>query len=735
MAAITKEDYLRALPISASMFCVFFNLYIVFPFLPFMAKDFVDRPRQELGYFVGFLGSSFSLGDMFGSLIWGYVADRQGRRPVMITTTAISIGLIILFGCAQNFYWAVLSRFTWGFFSSVTGVAKTILAEISSDENRTQLFSLIMIMNGVARLIGPTVGGLLYNPAEKYPGSAVDVKLFRTLPYLLPCLVSASLSVINLIASVLFLKETLKKPGRATATSTKEDDFVSGVVDQDGIEALDVDSGGGDCNIEVNPMLPLMEQGKKEIEESVSIPHSQGHAAQIPNGSAATSVFAMNEDEERLLPEQAGSFALRPRRDGHQIYQRLSETGVLPSAKKRNAFGCLGYVKRYFSAYRLLRDQKIRTAILSYVILALISIVHTETIPLLVINDHKHGGLCFNSSEIGIVYGAVGVVQLFTQLAIYPVTARRFGLRGVYRRGVCLFSVIFVLFPWTSTIFGSLDPTVLPYPGPPSENHTTDMPQVPRQLTNSTLSPITSIENLTFSDVWPWGTIPQAFNSTEQPLAYETNISSPQFTYPPTTRRWIYGSDSYDKPSPTAPQPLNDTCIIYRHENETGSDEISACVRSSDDNETSSAGAFSQIGCIPWWVWPALSLIMAALSNTLIFAFTSIIIMVNNSCAADIRSRVNGISQQLAAIVRFLGPMIGIVFAASASSDLPFPLNYHLTFWLTSLLGVGAVIFSRRLPESIERQSVSTDGSAENSLAQVEENSLSCHDEEDESAM
>ena len=65
-----RQTYVRALPLLSSTFCFFFSLYIVFPFLPFMVKDFVDRPRQELGYFVGFLASSYSLGEMFGSVFW-----------------------------------------------------------------------------------------------------------------------------------------------------------------------------------------------------------------------------------------------------------------------------------------------------------------------------------------------------------------------------------------------------------------------------------------------------------------------------------------------------------------------------------------------------------------------------------------------------------------------------------------------------------------------------------------
>lgn len=55
------------------------------------------------------------------------------------------------------------------------------------------------------------VGGLLSNPAEKYPTVFGEDGLFGHFPYLLPCLISVSLSIVGISSGYFYLEETLKK--------------------------------------------------------------------------------------------------------------------------------------------------------------------------------------------------------------------------------------------------------------------------------------------------------------------------------------------------------------------------------------------------------------------------------------------------------------------------------------------------------------------------------------------
>jgi hypothetical protein len=59
----------------------------------------------------------------------------------------------------------------------------------------------------VGASLGPALGGLLANPAERYPYVFGDIELFREYKYLLPCFVAGLFPVIGAGTGWLFLKE------------------------------------------------------------------------------------------------------------------------------------------------------------------------------------------------------------------------------------------------------------------------------------------------------------------------------------------------------------------------------------------------------------------------------------------------------------------------------------------------------------------------------------------------
>ena len=68
---------------------------------------------------------------------------------------------------------------------------------------------------------------------------------------------------------------------------------------------------------------------------------------------------------------------------------------------------------------------------------------------------------------------------------------------------------------------------------------------------------------------------------------------------------------------------------------------------------------------------------------------------------------VNGIGQSFAAIGRFLGPSIGSTcFAWSQNAQLPWPCNFHLTFYTIGLCFLLSWCAARTLPVSIEKAKV-----------------------------
>ncbi|RVX04876.1 Protein zinc induced facilitator-like 1 [Vitis vinifera] len=91
--------------------CAALPISSLFPFLYFMIRDFhIAKREEDIGFYAGYVGSSFMFGRALTSVIWGMVADRYGRKPVI---TAGLIALIIfntLFGLSTNVWMALSTR-------------------------------------------------------------------------------------------------------------------------------------------------------------------------------------------------------------------------------------------------------------------------------------------------------------------------------------------------------------------------------------------------------------------------------------------------------------------------------------------------------------------------------------------------------------------------------------------------------------------------------------------------
>lgn len=83
----------------------------LFPFLYFMIRDFhIVQTEEDIGYYAGYIGSSFMLGRALTSVLWGIIADWYGRKPVIIFGT-FAVVLNTLFGISSDIW---RRDFCWG---------------------------------------------------------------------------------------------------------------------------------------------------------------------------------------------------------------------------------------------------------------------------------------------------------------------------------------------------------------------------------------------------------------------------------------------------------------------------------------------------------------------------------------------------------------------------------------------------------------------------------------------
>ncbi|XP_074310751.1 protein ZINC INDUCED FACILITATOR-LIKE 1-like [Silene latifolia] len=190
----------NALPISS-----------LFPFLYFMVRDFhIAKEEADVGYYAGFVGCSFMLGRALTSVLWGMIADRYGRKPVIIFGTASLVVFNTLFGLSTNFWMAITTRFLLGSFNGLLGPVKAYISEICREEHQATGMSVITTAWGIGLVIGPALGGLLAQPAEKYPGIFSEDSLFGRFPYFLPCLITSIFAALVTVGAF-WLPESLHK--------------------------------------------------------------------------------------------------------------------------------------------------------------------------------------------------------------------------------------------------------------------------------------------------------------------------------------------------------------------------------------------------------------------------------------------------------------------------------------------------------------------------------------------
>ncbi|MCD7465543.1 Protein ZINC INDUCED FACILITATOR-LIKE 1 [Datura stramonium] len=174
-----------------------------------MIRDFhIAKREEDISTCAGYVGSAFMLGRALTSVFWGTVADRYGRKPVIVFGTFVVVVFNTLFGLSVNFWMAIITRFLLGFLNGLIGPIKAYAAEIFREEYQALGMSTISTAWGIGLIIGPALGGFLAQPAEKYPSVFSKDSIFGRFPYFLPCLCISLFSLAVAIASF-WLPETL----------------------------------------------------------------------------------------------------------------------------------------------------------------------------------------------------------------------------------------------------------------------------------------------------------------------------------------------------------------------------------------------------------------------------------------------------------------------------------------------------------------------------------------------
>ncbi len=192
---------------------------ILLGLLPGFVRDYVPDNASVFAY----IGCTYSLAQFISSPSIGLFSDRFGRRPVMLTCIFGSIIGISLLAFTVLFDWSnkdlllgtsslipIYLLFTARLIDGISGgtvaTATTVLADISTPENRTKAFGLIGVAFGISFLLGPS-----------------SILLFGSISnnsYLIPVLIATIIPFINFLLVILYLPET--KPSNKKLNKNKK---------------------------------------------------------------------------------------------------------------------------------------------------------------------------------------------------------------------------------------------------------------------------------------------------------------------------------------------------------------------------------------------------------------------------------------------------------------------------------------------------------------------------------
>lgn len=170
-----------------------------------------NTTESSIIHHVGVLQGSCSAAQVLTAMLWGYLADRIGRKRVLLIGLigAVLSGIGIAF--SRDFVTITFFNLLGGALNGGSGVSQTMIVELVDRQHLAKAFLLPGLAFYTANILGPIAAGLL-SPAEEVLTSG------SYYPYAPPALLSAALLSLAAIACVAVVDETMYN---STSTSPK----------------------------------------------------------------------------------------------------------------------------------------------------------------------------------------------------------------------------------------------------------------------------------------------------------------------------------------------------------------------------------------------------------------------------------------------------------------------------------------------------------------------------------
>lgn len=190
-------------PWEKNLFVLWFSLFAngmafseIMPFMSLYVDTLGHFSKTQLNFYTGLIFSITFLVLAVISPMWGKLADRYGRKPMIVRA---SIGMTIIItsmGFVTNIWQLFALRFVQGIFSGYASNANALIATETPKEKSGQALGTLMAGFTGGNLLGPLLGGFLAS----------------SFGYRVTFMVTGGLLLFESILTVFFVHETDFKP-------------------------------------------------------------------------------------------------------------------------------------------------------------------------------------------------------------------------------------------------------------------------------------------------------------------------------------------------------------------------------------------------------------------------------------------------------------------------------------------------------------------------------------------
>lgn len=203
-----KLDFKRILPIFVIVLVDLLGLTIIIPLLPLYAAAFGANALM-----IGLIGAAYPTMQLLGSPILGSLSDRFGRKPVLIVSQIGTFIGFLMLGFANVLPILLISRMIDGISGANIVTAQAAITDSTSPKNRAQGLGMIGAAFGLGFILGPVIAGI----ALAISGN----------DYRVPAFIAAGFSLISIILTSVWFKETHPEEARITQQKKQQGSILS----------------------------------------------------------------------------------------------------------------------------------------------------------------------------------------------------------------------------------------------------------------------------------------------------------------------------------------------------------------------------------------------------------------------------------------------------------------------------------------------------------------------------